>query len=147
MEQRLSRFLREPVSIRNAANIIVVATLIVVVVGGILMWVVDHQEYPNIGRGIWWALQTVTTVGYGDVTPQRWQGRVVGAFVMLEGIAFVAILVAAITSSFVARVTRERALKEDQREAAEERRIEAQLDDLSQRLERLEQLLTRSAGD
>jgi voltage-gated potassium channel len=49
-----------------------------------------------------WALQTVTTVGYGDMTPARTSGRLVAAFVMLEGIAFVAIIVAAITSTFVA---------------------------------------------
>ena len=53
--------------------------------------------------GGWWALQTVTTVGYGDVTPARTSGRIVAAFVMLQGIAFLAILVAAITSTFVAR--------------------------------------------
>jgi hypothetical protein len=45
----------------------------------------------------------VTTVGYGDVTPARTSGRIVAAFVMLQGIAFLAILVAAITSTFVAR--------------------------------------------
>jgi voltage-gated potassium channel len=43
----------------------------VVIVGGILMRVLDHDEYSNIWVGMWWALQTVTTVGYGDVTPQH----------------------------------------------------------------------------
>ena len=39
---------------------------------------------------MWWALQTVTTVGYGDVAPTQLVGRLVGAVVMLEGIAFIA---------------------------------------------------------
>ena len=33
------------------------------------MRLLDPSEYPSIGRGLWWAIQTVTTVGYGDVTP------------------------------------------------------------------------------
>ena len=57
--------------------------------------------------GMWWAIQTVTTVGYGDVTPKAVAGRIVGTFVMLEGIAFLAIITAAITSTFVARAGRE----------------------------------------
>ena len=39
----------------------------------------DHSEYSNVWVGMWWALQTVTTVGYGDVTPEHVSGRIVGA--------------------------------------------------------------------
>ena len=67
------------------------------------MRVLDHREYPNIFIGMWWAIQTVTTVGYGDVTPKAVAGRIVAALVMLEAIALVAIITAAITSTFVAR--------------------------------------------
>jgi voltage-gated potassium channel len=136
----MSRFLREPVSVRNAANVIVVATATVVVAAGVLMRVLDHREYPNVGRGLWWAMQTVTTVGYGDVTPKNTSGRIIAAAVMLWGIAFLSILIAAITSTFVARAASERAA---QAGTAGEERLGAQLDDLSSRLERVEQLLTR----
>ena len=146
IERRTSRFLQGPVSVRNAANVIVTATALVVVVGGVLMWVLDHSEYPNVGRGMWWALQTVTTVGYGDVTPAHVSGRIVAAFVMLQGIAFLAILTAAITSTFVARVERDRARDEAADEQAQEERIDARFDDLAARLDRLEQLLNRPAG-
>jgi hypothetical protein len=54
----MTRFLSEPVSVRNAANVIVVATAVVVIAGGVAMRVFDHEEYPNIWRGMWWALQT-----------------------------------------------------------------------------------------
>ena len=52
-------------------------------------------------------MQTVTTVGYGDVTPHNVAGRIVGGFVMLEGTALIAVVTALITSTFVARATHE----------------------------------------
>ena len=139
----MTRFLREPASVRNAANVIVVATAVVVVGGGVAMRVLDHSEYPNIWRGMWWALQTVTTVGYGDVTPTHPSGRIVAAFVMLQGIAFVSILVAAITSTFVARAERERKQAEAGEDESVEERIDARFDDLAARLERVEAMLAR----
>jgi len=103
----MNRFLREPISVRNAASVIVTATFIVVVGGGIAIRAIDHREYSSIWEGMWWSLQTVTTVGYGDVTPKDTAGKIVGAVVMLEGIAFLAIVTAAITSTFVTRAQRE----------------------------------------
>ena len=142
----MSRFLREPPSVRMAARVIVTATAVVVVVGGVLMRVLDGDEYPNIWVGMWWALQTVTTVGYGDVTPHRASGRIIAAFVMLEGIAFLTIIVAAITSTFVARAAKEREVAQAADEDAAEVRIEARLDGIERRLDRLEQML-RSTRD
>lgn len=107
LERRVARYLREPPSVRTAAGVIVTATIIVVVGAGVLITLLDNDEYPNVGLGMWWALQTVTTVGYGDVTPEELGGRLVAALVMLQGVAFIAIVTAVITSSFVARATRE----------------------------------------
>jgi voltage-gated potassium channel len=143
LERRISRILREPPSVRTAAGVIVTATAIVVVGGGLLMWVLDHDEYPNIWVGMWWALQTVTTVGYGDVTPRNTSGRIIASFVMLEGIAFLTIIIAAITSTFVARATEEREEAEEAGEERAEQRIEAKLDELTVRLDRLETQLSR----
>src|SRR5215471_11720833 len=114
----MSKFMREPPSIRTAASVIVTATAVIVVGGGVLIRLIDHSEYPNVWVGMWWALQTVTTVGYGDVTPAHASGRLVGAVVMLEGIAFLAITTALITSTFVTRAERERAIDEDVEDAA-----------------------------
>jgi voltage-gated potassium channel len=139
----MSRILREPPSVRTATGVIVSATAIVVVGGGLLMWVLDHDEYPNIWVGMWWALQTVTTVGYGDVTPRNTSGRIIASFVMLEGIAFLTIIIAAITSTFVARATEEREEAEEAGEERAEQRIEAKLDELTVRLDRLETQLSR----
>ena len=105
------------------------------------MRLVDRQEYSSIWEGMWWALQTVTTVGYGDVTPKEPAGRIIAAFVMLEGIALLSVTVAAITSTFVARAQREHDASDAAGEDRATVRIEARLDDLAERLDRIEIML------
>ncbi len=141
IERKMAKFLRGPVTVRSAASVIVTSTAVVVVLSGLLMRVIDHREYKNIFIGMWWAIQTVTTVGYGDVTPRSVAGRLVAAIVMLEGIALVAIVTAAITSTFVARATslQGAALVED--EKREDVLVQERFDDLSARLDRLETLV------
>jgi voltage-gated potassium channel len=140
IERQFAKFLSKPPTVRGAARIIVVATACVVVIGGVLMRFFDHKEYDNVWVGMWWAMQTVTTVGYGDVTPAELSGRIIASFVMLEGIAFLAIVTAAITSTFVARATKQfQAGRED--EMTELHRIEKRFDELDRRLDRLEAAL------
>jgi voltage-gated potassium channel Kch len=141
VERRMSKFMREPPSIRSAASVIVTATASVVVIGGVLMRFLDHQEYATVWLGMWWAIQTVTTVGYGDVTPHRVIGRLIATFVMLEGVAFVAIVTAVITSSFVARAAAERAADAEEAGETEEAHLAARFDELDRRLDGFEALL------
>ena len=143
IEREMSRFLRKPVSVTGAANVIVVVTTVVVILGGILMRVLDGEEYSSVWSGMWFALQTVTTVGYGDVTPQRVEGRIVAAFIMLEGVAFLSIVVAAITSIFVARAQRESAAGQALAMDEGATGIHERFDELQARLDRLEKLLSR----
>jgi voltage-gated potassium channel len=148
VERRMTRFLKEPPSVRTAAGVIVTATTVVVIGGGVLIRLLDHGEYSDIWVGMWWALQTVTTVGYGDVTPKNPSGRIIAAFVMLQGIAFLAITTAAITSTFVARATKEREKARAADEDDAEVRIEARLVSIDQRLDRVEKMLSnRSVGE
>jgi voltage-gated potassium channel Kch len=137
IERRMERFLREPPSMRNAAGVIVIATAAVVVGAGVLISVIDREEYPDVGIGMWWALQTVTTVGYGDVTPTHFSGRLVGAAVMLEGTAFIAIVTAAITSTFVARAARAYDAARKKEELSDRELMEKRFDELERKLELL----------
>ena len=141
IERRMSKFLRQPPSIKSAAAAIVTVTTIIVVASGVLIRVLDHREYPSIWIGMWWALQTVTTVGYGDVTPKNASGRFVGPVVMLEGIAFLAITTAAITSTFVTRAEAERSRVAEEADESREDRVEVRFDELAAQLERLETLV------
>ncbi len=148
IERRMTKFMREPPSVRLAANVIVTATGLIVVGGGVLMRVFDHSEYGSIWVGMWWVLQTVTTVGYGDVAPNNRVGYILTSLVMLEGIAFLAIITAAITSSFVARAQREREEEASPAAAAGDAavtvrldRVDAQLTELTDRIARLDERL------
>ena len=111
------------------------------VVGGIAIRAIDHREYSSIWEGMWWSLQTVTTVGYGDVTPKDAAGKIVGAVVMLEGIAFLAIVTAAITSTFVTRAQREQKSGPPAEETVADTPDDTQLKQIAARLERVESLL------
>ena len=92
---------RKPLTTVRAARIIASATVAITIVSGVLMHFTDEKTYPNIGDGLWWAIQTVTTVGYGDLVPASTAGRLVAALVMVVGIGFLTVITAAITSAFI----------------------------------------------
>lgn len=141
LSHAMDRFGDDPTSARRAMSVIIVAILTTVVVGGVAMWVVDRREYPDLGVALWFVLQTVTTVGYGDNPPREPLGRVVGGVIMILAVAFLAMVTASITSAFFE--SRQRARREKARadEAAERARLEAQFDLLLARLDAIERRL------
>lgn len=80
-----------------------ILTISIVVVGlGILMALLDRKDFPSVWLAIWWAVGTVSTVGYGDVVPVQLAGRIVASVAMIAGIGFISILTATVASSLVA---------------------------------------------
>ena len=77
--------------------------LVLAVLGAIVMRFVDQHNYPSLGLAVWWALQTITTVGYGDVAPTTDAGRVVGGIEMVLGVSFIAFVTAGVTSTVIQR--------------------------------------------
>ena len=122
---------------RGATAVIVTATFVVVVGAGVLMTVIDNAEFPDIGIGLWWAVQTVTTVGYGDVAPKDVSGRLLGTFVMLEGTAFIAIVTAVITSSFISRAQDERDAAQRSDDVSDREAMERRFDELERKIDAL----------
>jgi voltage-gated potassium channel len=138
LERWLDREIARAATPRGAAGVIAVATTLITVGAGLLMTVVDHENFPSLGSGLWWAAQTVTTVGYGDDVPTTFKGQLTAVIVMLFGIGFLTVVTAAITSSFIERSRLEHRRSDDGSQAAEQLRL------IEQRLERIEAALTRS---
>lgn len=127
------RLLSKPLTARRAARMIAAFTLLVTLTSGTLGWLLDREDFPTLGTGLWWALQTVTTVGYGDVTPQHTEGRVIAALAMLAGIGFLAVITASVTATFVENA-RSRYRRSADREIAQElRQINARLTRIEER--------------
>jgi len=108
VEKRLNKMFRKPPSVRTAGSVLVGLTTLVVVAGGLLIRVLDSKEFHSLGDSFWWSLQTFTTVGYGDIVTKDVIGRIIGAVVMLQGIALITVSTAVITSVFVERARRAR---------------------------------------
>jgi voltage-gated potassium channel len=98
---------------RYAAYVIIVAWSIGVVAFGVVERLVDPGTFDNVWLGMWWAIQTVTTVGYGDVVPLSTAGKVIASFLMLGGLSLFAVVTGAITSAFVAQRQRDMMSDED----------------------------------
>jgi voltage-gated potassium channel len=137
VERWLDRQLASTRNPRQAAVVIAVVTTSITVVAGLLMTVVDHGGFPSLGSGLWWAVQTVTTVGYGDHVPTTLGGQLLAALVMLLGIGFITVITAAITSSFISRARLEQPPTDASASLAE------QLKKIDERLEWIETALAK----
>jgi voltage-gated potassium channel len=115
-----------PITARRAAQIIAAASLVLTVAGGIAGRLLDPKDFDSIGNALWWALQTVTTVGYGDVVPERLTGQLIGAVLMLNGIALVAVITSAVTAMFIEHA-RSRAPGSEEQVLAKLEQIESRL--------------------
>ncbi len=128
---------------RNAAFVIITITFVAVVVGSLVMWLFDKRDFPDFGTAFWFTLQTVTTVGYGDVTPVTPLGRTVAGIVMIVAIGFLTVVTALITGTFIEAAQRSRtaATREQQRDAVE--RSDARFDEVMRRFDAIERALSR----
>jgi voltage-gated potassium channel Kch len=99
---------------RDAAILIVAFWVMAVVGFGIAVRLVDPKTFHSVWLGMWWATETVTTVGYGDIVPDQTAGKLIGAFLMLGGLSLLSVITAVITSGFVSRAqSRQRGADED----------------------------------
>jgi voltage-gated potassium channel len=85
----------------DALKIASLVTVAVVVVAGAAQSIFASGEFGSLWDGIWWAVTTITTVGYGDIYPKSVGGRLIAMVVMVVGIAVASVLTAAIASRFV----------------------------------------------
>jgi voltage-gated potassium channel len=114
--QRLSLIDRRISKIANARSValgLAITFVLLALVSAVVIWLVDKHDFPTLGLAVWWALQTVTTVGYGDVVPTTAVGRVIGGVELVLSVSFVSFLTAGVTSTVIRSQDRRR--REEQR--------------------------------
>jgi len=114
---------------RNRLGTTLFTAFVTTTLAGVLMAAID-PAYKNPWVGIWWAWQTVTTVGYGDIVPVSFAGRLLAIVLMLLGIAFLSLLTANFSAYFISRGTNQVVKAEDQ--------ILKALQDVQKRLDKIE---------
>jgi voltage-gated potassium channel len=139
---RLAPLVRRLVSAEGLRSTALLA-LLTAVAGGAAFAEVERNR--STGEGVYWALTTMTTVGYGDLSPKTAAGRAIALVVMLVGIGFVAILTGAIAQRFVARDVEEEAEHVEEQLDEASTAILAELRALQARLAGLEAAIQRRA--
>jgi hypothetical protein len=126
-DRRRVRHWMERLTLFRVIRTIVILATILVITGGILVRLIEPKTFTSIGLSFWYAVTTVTTVGYGDIVPHSTAGRLVGTVLMLAGVS----LIPLVTSVAVSILTTKRT--QVLYEAQDERltRMEARLDQLA----------------
>lgn len=125
------RIMRSTLTARRAGRLIAATTVVIAALGGLLIWLLDRKEFPSLGSGMWWSIQTVTTVGYGDRVPSTTEGQLIGAIIMVSGIGFITIVSASITAVFVEQARRRLGRSPDAVLIERLERIERRLEEIS----------------
>jgi voltage-gated potassium channel Kch len=134
---RLESRAREAVLSRRVFPYLVAVTALLAVGTGVIAHVIDKDDFPSVQDGIWWSIQTLSTVGYGDIVPHTTWGRILGGIVIVFGVTFLTFLIAVVTSLFVDTDRQEleatRATQQDETQRA--------LHAIERRLDAIERLL------
>ena len=128
-------FVVGPLLRKRGLGMVVLVFIGLAVLAGLIHSVFEPQSPIE---GVWWALVTLTTVGYGDIAPVTLGGRVTAAVLMLSGIGVLAFITASIAAHFVEG--------DHKRELQQEvLTVNKRLDAIDQRLDRMEELLAARA--
>ena len=98
-------------------GVVFLGAAIMIVISAMALYYSEHNAQPDVYSSIpaslWWAVTTLTTVGYGDVRPITTMGKTVAAFIMLTGIGLIA-LPTSLLSSSMTEILQERRNEKDQ---------------------------------
>lgn len=103
VEKIRARVESKPPTLWRALWLIIAATTAFVLLAAVLMRIVEPDQFPNMGEALWFSVETVSTVGYGDVVPTTGPGKVVAGVIMLFGLAFVPAVTAIVITTNIAR--------------------------------------------
>ena len=133
--------MRRAVASRGIFPYLVLMTTGLGLLAGFVATLVDEEAFPTFGTGVWWAIVTLGTVGYGDVVPHTAWGRVVGSAVIVVGVTFLSFLIAIVTSLFVSSEQEEKADREREQRRAELNSVVETLQRIEHRLDGIESRL------
>ena len=134
MQQRL----HGAITGRHAFRYLALATAVLTIGVGCLMTLVDRRDFPSVGDGLWWAVQTLSTVGYGDIVPTGIWGRLLGSVVIIMGVTFLAFLTASVTSMFITAEQERRSEEERWEDRGGDEALGAALARIDERLAAIE---------
>ena len=143
VESRLQQRAARAIARRHVFRYLAVATLLVSTGAGVLVWLIDRRDFPTLEDGLWWAIVTLATVGYGDIVPTSTWGRLIGSLVIVMGVTFLSMLTAVVTSYFVAADQDLRAAEIEAARGAGDESTDAKLDAIAERLAAIEAELRR----
>ncbi|GAY73844.1 ion transporter [Lentilactobacillus kosonis] len=93
---RFSKSLRKILSTNGFGYVLLTSGTLI----GVSTLIYSYSENSSIGRSLWWAITTTTTVGYGDVSPQTTLGRITAVVLMITGIGLIGSLTSTVTTFF-----------------------------------------------
>lgn len=129
---RISKDTRELLSRHNLGTTLLIC-FVILVISGLLISGID-PAFSTPADGLWWALVTITTVGYGDLVPQTFEGRIFGSILILMGVGIFSILTASFSAFFIAQDERSNNEKEE-KIAQQVTRIEGKLTKMEEKLD------------
>lgn len=144
---QLSKYLRSghtmQIALRSSRPKIIVFILyisLIVIILGTLMYIIEGQQngFENIPKSIYWAVVTLTTVGYGDVVPITTLGRTVAVFIMMLGYAIIAVPTGIVSAEFSKNKTDEKQLKNQDTILEKEKEIISKETEILNKLKNLE---------
>lgn len=102
-KNKMDKFLKT-----NNFHYVIWITILTVIVGALGFSLIENKSFSD---GLWWSFVTVTTVGYGDMSPVTGAGRVLASILMLIGIGFIGMLTGTIATFFINDKVSDRSLK------------------------------------
>lgn len=111
---KLGRYLKEAdhltqalISSRRKITVFILFIMVIVLIAGSLMYLVEGPEsgFTSIPRGMYWAIVTLTTVGYGDIAPHTGLGQFLSSVLMVMGYGVIAVPTGVVTQELVKQVT------------------------------------------
>jgi voltage-gated potassium channel len=125
--------------------IIFIISLQCLLISGVVFYALEHGENEHVKSifdGIWWAVVTLTTIGYGDIYPVTFGGRIVAMILALVGIGLVALPTGILTSGFIRALKSEKKISQLVNSMEEE---EKEQDEILERVEEIESVIKKKS--